>query len=121
MLDEKDIEQINTSADSMVAILLRFPGVREAGKAFYFSDSEQADPLRFICEGSEGGYILEIGLELLLEHINQIDLLASLLHFHMLENQISPTSDWKCYRFTSSAGLQEMNIEIPVLEQKIAS
>ena len=121
MLDEKDIDQINTSADSMTAILLRFPGVREAGKAFYFSSSEQPDPLRFICEGDEGGYLLEFGLELFLEHINQIDLLASLLHFHMLENQICPSRDWKCFRFTSSSGLQELNIEIPTLEQKIAS
>ena len=121
MLDQNEIKQINASADSMVAILLRFPGVREAGKAFYFSGTEQPDPLRFICEGNEGGYILEFGLELFLEHINQIDLLASLLHFHMLENQISPSSDWKCFRFTSSSGLQELNIEIPTLEQKIAS
>ena len=121
MLDEKDIEQINACADSMVAILLRFPGVREAGKAFYFSDTEQPDPLRFICEGSEGGYILEFGIDLFLEHINQIDLLASLLHFHMLENQIHPSSDWKCYRFTSSSGLQEFEIEIPTLDQKVAS
>ena len=121
MLDDKDIKQINASADSMVAILLRFPGVREAGKAFYFSGTEQPDPLRFICEGNEGGYLLEFSLELFLEHVNQIDLLASLLHIHILENQISPSSDWKCFRFTSSAGLEELYIEIPTLEEKIAS
>lgn len=121
MLKDNEIEQINSSADSMVAILLRFPGVREAGKAFYFSATEQPEQLRFICEGNEGGYLLEFGLDIFLEHITQIDLLASLLHIHILENQIGPTSEWKCLRFTSSSGLQDMNIEIPKLEQRIAS
>lgn len=121
MLNDKDIAQINSSADSMVAILLRFPGVREAGKSFFFSGTEQPDPLRFICEGNEGGYLLEFGLDLYLEHVNQIDLLASLLHIHILENQISPSSDWKCFRFTSTSGLEQLDIEIPKLEQKIAS
>ena len=121
VLNDKDIDLINASADSMIAILLRFPGIREAGKAFYFSATEQPDPLRFICESNDGGYVLEFELEIFHEHIDQIDLLAALLHIHILENQIYPSSSWKCFRFTSAAGLQEVDIEIPKLEQKIAS
>ena len=121
MLNENEINNINTSADSIVAILLRFPGVREAGKSFYFSGSEQPDPLRFVCEGTEGGYILELELELICEHIDQIDLLVSILHLHIVEKQLYPTSDWKTYRFTSSSGLQEVDREIPQLEHRVAS
>ena len=121
MLNEYEINNINASADSMVAILLRFPGIREAGKTFSFSATEQPDPLRFVCEGKDGGYILEFSFEMFYEHIAQIDLLAALLHVHVLERQLSPTSDWKTYRFTSSSGLQEVDIEIPKLENRVAS
>ena len=121
MLDEKEINNINACADSMVAILLRFPDVQEAGKSFYFSPTEQPDPLRFICEGNNGGYIIEIGFDLFYENIDQIDLLTALLHLHVLERQVYPTSDWKTFHFTSSSGLEEVQVEIPKLAHRVTS
>lgn len=121
MLNDKEIKKINESADTIVEVLKRLPNVDGAGKTFNFSNLEQPDPLRFICEGAEGGYILEFGLELIKDRIDHIDLLGSVLHIQIMEQQIYPTSDWKCFDFTSSSGLEESNLQKPQIKYQHAS
>ena len=121
MLKEYEIDEINRSADSIVEVLKRFPHVDGAGKTFTISKTEQPELLRFICEGKQGGYILEFEMDLLKDYINHVDLLSSLLHVQVLERKICPSTDWKSYHFSSSDGLEETYIEIPKLQHQVAS
>ena len=121
VVEENEIKDINRSVDAIAEILLRFPKVVGAGKTFNFSPDEQPNLLRFICEGDEGGYIIELGLELLRDNNQHIDLMCSVIHAQILEQNILPNDDWKCYQFNSSYGLVEIELDIPRLSDRIAS
>ncbi len=120
MLNDDEIDKIDVALDAIIAMLKRFPHINGAGKTFNFSKAEQPDPLRFICEGNKGGYILEFGVELIKDYIDHIDLFCSVLHIQIMVQNIVPTNDWKCFRFTSSSGLEEVDLEIPRLHQRLA-
>ena len=109
MLDHTEFKHFDKALHALETILCQFPQVSEVKRVFDFSGVEQSDPLQFICKGDNGGYVLEFSPEFLKDRLEHVDLMGSVLQIQTIEQHIYPTSDWKCYRFTSSSGIEEVH------------
>lgn len=106
MLSIKEFNEIEKALHDIEIILKTLPRVSGVERAFTISMVEAPDPIRYVCNGSRGEYVLVFTWEHIQKWAGNYEVLGSFLEEEIIRLEIYPGTPRSTYIVTSSGLLK---------------
>lgn len=104
MLGIEELKEIEKALHDIEVILNTLPRVSRIERAFTISIIDAPDPIRYVCKGSRGEYVLIFTWEHILNWKGNYEVLGAFLEEEIIRLEIYPDMP-KCTYIVTSSGL----------------